>query len=93
MKRIAAGPLSVFLTYVLLLVGNWVGHLCCEGVCGAELRKLPQCLLPLAVAGNIFTENKKRKLNIFQVASNVSLVAETRVRKKSVSMPKLNCES
>ena len=33
-----------------------------------------------------------RKLEIFQVGSNVSLVAEARVKKKSVSMRKLNLQ-
>ena len=36
-----------------------------------------------------FSKIEMRKLDIFQVASNVSLVAETGVRKKSVSMWKL----
>ena len=35
--------------------GGWVGHLRhIRGGCGAELRKLPQWFLPLAVAGNFF---------------------------------------
>ena len=33
-----------------------------------------------------FSKNEMRKLDVFQVASTVSLVAETGVQKKSVSM-------
>ena len=50
--------------------------------------KLPQWLYRLRWL-EILSKNEMRKLGIFQVASNVSLVAETGVQKKSVSMRKL----
>ena len=43
----------------------------------------------VAFTAQFFLKNEMRKLDIFQVASDVSLVAETGVRKKSVCMRKL----
>ena len=56
--------------------------------CGAELRKLAQWFLPPG-GWQFLLKNEMQKLDIFQVASNGSLVAETGVRKKSISMQKL----
>ena len=39
--------------------------------------------------GHFFSKNEMQKLDIFQVVSDVSLVADTGVRKKSMSMRKL----
>ena len=42
------------------------------------------------VAGDLFSKNEMQKLDIFQVVSNASSVAETGVQKKSISTWKLN---
>ena len=59
-----------------------VGHLRCEGVteqnCGNYRNGFTT-----AVAGNFFSKNEMRKLDIFQVVSNVSLVAEAGCRRKT----------
>ena len=64
-----------------------VGHLRCEGGCGAEVWKLPQWLLPLAVAGNFF---KKRDAEIGHLPGGFKCEfgGGNRVRKKSISMRK-----
>ena len=69
-----------------------VGHLRCEGVAERKCRNDRSGFYRLRWLA-IFSKNVMRKLVIFQVVSNVSLVAETGSRRRAEACGNSNCQS